>query len=91
MSQSSIYKSSKAGGRKQQYKALVTLLPYLWPAGEWSMRTRVLIALVFMVLSKVVNVYVPLLYKDAVDVLSGEINPVIALPVARFRCLRRTA
>ncbi|MEX2614682.1 MAG: ABC transporter ATP-binding protein/permease [Alphaproteobacteria bacterium] len=82
MSQTSIYSSSKTQGRRQQYKALVTLLPYLWPAGEWSMRARVLVALVFMVLSKVVNVYVPLLYKDAVDVLSGDASPVIVLPVA---------
>ena len=81
MTQHNIYQSSKERGRKQQYKALVTLLPYLWPAGEWSMRTRVLIAFAFMAASKVVNVYVPLLYKDAVDVLSGEISPVIILPV----------
>ncbi|NBC96732.1 MAG: ATP-binding cassette domain-containing protein [Deinococcus-Thermus bacterium] len=50
--------------------ALKRLLPYLWPEGEPGMKTRVVIALVFLAIAKVATVYVPLFYKDAVDALS---------------------
>jgi ATP-binding cassette subfamily B protein len=56
-------------------------LPYLWPPGEWSIRMRVLAALLALAGSKVANVYVPLIYKQAVDMLSGEVAAIVALPV----------
>ena len=46
--------------------------PYLWPPGETWVKLRVVAALAVLVLSKVIAVAVPLLYKGAVDVLSGE-------------------
>ena len=42
---------------------------------------RVVLALVFLLAGKLVNIYVPLLYKHAVDALSPA-NAVIAVPVA---------
>ena len=50
---------------------LRTLAPYLWPKGEPVMRARVVIALVMLALAKVATVYVPVLYKQAVDLVSG--------------------
>ena len=50
---------------------LKTLAPYLWPKGETEMRARVVVALVFLALAKVATVYVPVLYKQAVDLVSG--------------------
>ena len=50
---------------------LRTLAPYLWPKGETEMRVRVVVALVFLALAKVATVYVPVLYKQAVDLVSG--------------------
>jgi ATP-binding cassette subfamily B protein len=48
-----------------------TLLPYLWPKGQFEMRARVVIALLCLALAKGASVYVPILYKDAVDLISG--------------------
>jgi ATP-binding cassette subfamily B protein len=60
---------------------MATLLPYLWPAGNWSMRRRVVFAFALMIASRIANVYVPLFYKDAMDMLTGEGNLAIALPL----------
>ncbi len=79
MKHANLYESPKAGGR--QFRTMLTLLPYLWPAGNWSMRRRVVVAFALMIASRVTNVYVPLFYKDAIDVLTGEANLAIALPL----------
>lgn len=53
-----------------QFKALRSLGPHLWPKGEPGLRTRVVGALVLVVLAKLFNVSVPLLLKQAVDALA---------------------
>jgi len=67
-------------------RALRTLLPYLWPRDpveQWlEMRVRVATALVFLVLAKLTVVYVPVLFKEAVDALSLKGNEaVLAVPI----------
>ena len=52
-------------------RALRELLPYLWPVGEWRMRTRVVLALVMLAGSKITLVFVPVLFGRAVDALGG--------------------
>ena len=47
-----------------------SLLPYLWPEGDWNARVRVLVAALFLVLAKVATVYIPLAYSHAVDALA---------------------
>ncbi len=79
MNHANLYESPKAGGR--QLRTMATLLPYLWPAGNWSMRRRVVFAFALMIASRIANVYVPLFYKDAMDMLTGEGNLAIALPL----------
>ncbi|WP_366657688.1 ABC transporter ATP-binding protein/permease [Fodinicurvata sp. EGI_FJ10296] len=62
-----------------------TLLPYLWPPGEWGLRARVIVALALLIGAKIATVYVPLFYRDAVDALSGEgaeVSAALAIPVA---------
>ena len=56
--------------QRSNLQTVVSLLPYLWPAGNLGARVRVVIALVFMVLAKVATVYVPILYGRAVDALA---------------------
>ncbi|MBA3583068.1 MAG: ABC transporter ATP-binding protein/permease, partial [Gemmatimonadetes bacterium] len=59
------------------------LLPYLWPRGEPELKARVVFSLAFLLAAKVATVYVPILYKRAVDILAPEAAGVaIAVPVA---------
>ena len=69
-------------GTRKDLSTLRTLLPYLWPAESSNLRLRVVLAIVFLVAAKVVNVTVPVFYKKAVDALSPEIVAVAAVPVA---------
>ena len=66
---------------KGQWGALVALLPNLWPKGDWDLRTRVVIALVFLVLAKLATVYTPIFFKGMVDALSGEGAATLVVPV----------
>ncbi|RWR34182.1 ABC transporter ATP-binding protein/permease [Sinirhodobacter populi] len=58
--------------RARNSRTLHAVLPYLWPKGEGWVKRRVMLALVFLVLAKVVSVGTPFLYKAAVDALAGE-------------------
>ena len=71
-----------AAGERSHLHTIRTLLPYLWPPGSLEMRGRVVLAVLLLVGAKVANVYVPLLYKDAVDILSDHTAAVIVVPVA---------
>ena len=57
-------------------------LPYLWPAGEWGLRTSVVLAVACLVAAKVAIVYVPIFYRDAIDALDvGPDSAALAVPV----------
>ena len=79
MNHASLYISP--AGSKGQCRTLLTLVPYLWPAGQWGMRARVFIAFGLMAFSKIVNVYVPIFYRDIVDALTVEVALAVALPI----------
>ncbi len=68
------------GHLKDELRALKSLAPYLWPRGSFELRARVVLAVALLLAGKLVNIYVPLLYKQAVDALSPS-NAVIAVPV----------
>jgi len=74
-------------GGRSGYQTLVSLLPYLWSPDQWTMRIRVILAMVFLVLSKIAIVYVPIFYKEAVDALvpAGG-NLLLAVPVGVICC-----
>ena len=65
----------------RSWQVLGLLGKHLWPKGEWGLRTRVLVALGLLVLAKVTNVYVPILYKYAVDALGEPKAQAIAVPI----------
>ncbi len=69
------------GRLKDELRSLKSLTPYLWPRDSFGLRVRVVLALVFLLAGKLVNICVPLLYKHAVDALSPA-NVVIAVPIA---------
>src|SRR5579863_3230928 len=68
-------------GLRQELKAVRGLAPYLWP-NSWDLRVRVVGSIALLICAKLVNVYVPLLYKGAVDALSPSHAPIVAVPVA---------
>ncbi len=68
---------------ENHWQTVKSLLPYLWAENRWDLRSRVVLALLFLVLAKIIGVYVPFLFKDAVDAIapSGKI-PTEALAAA---------
>jgi ABC-type transport system involved in Fe-S cluster assembly fused permease/ATPase subunit len=63
------------------WRTIRRLLPYLWPRGSWNLRARVVIAVLLIAAAKATTVYVPLLYKHAVDALSHPAAAAVAVPV----------
>ena len=68
------------GRLKDELGALKSLARYLWPRDALGLRVRVVLALVFLIAGKLVNISVPFLYKQAVDALSPA-HIVIAVPI----------
>ncbi|CAI1030578.1 Putative multidrug export ATP-binding/permease protein SAV1866 [Serratia proteamaculans] len=62
-------------------RLLKFLLPYLWPKDNPKLRYYLVIAFVFMVISKVSITLVPLAYKAMIDALSGETARMLAIPI----------
>ncbi|MDG2204645.1 MAG: ABC transporter transmembrane domain-containing protein, partial [Alphaproteobacteria bacterium] len=69
-------------GPRDDLKSIRAILPYIWPKDAWSLRARVLLALVLLVLAKVANVAVPMFYKHAVDALNEPKAELLAVPIA---------
>ncbi|HSD97974.1 MAG TPA: ABC transporter ATP-binding protein/permease [Sulfuricaulis sp.] len=65
----------KPPARQSDWKAIKSLLPYLW-----EFRGRVVLALAFLALAKVATVSVPLVLKEIVDALSPS-RAALALPI----------
>src|SRR3990170_2302593 len=65
----------KPPARQSDWKAIKSLLPYLW-----EFRGRVVLALAFLALAKVATVSVPLVLKEIVDALTPS-QAMLALPV----------
>ncbi len=64
------FEATKYGKKRSDWKTMKTLAGYLWPKGRNDLRVRVVLAMVSLVLAKLVNVYVPFLYKGSIDALS---------------------
>ena len=55
---------------ENHWQTIKTLLPFIWAKGRWDLRTRVVFAVIFLVMAKLIGIYVPFLFKDAVDALT---------------------
>ncbi len=51
-------------------RVIKRLLPYLWPQGQTKLRVRVVLVVLCLIANKVASLYVPIIYKQAVDVLT---------------------
>ncbi len=58
--------------RSSGWRTIRKVAPYLWPEGQGWVKRRVVISLFMLVLAKVIAVYIPFLYKGAVDALAGD-------------------
>ena len=65
--------------RSSNLRTLRKVAPYLWPRDQPWVKRRVVLAMVALVLAKVIAVYTPIVYKNAVDALAGEGVPDLAL------------
>ncbi|MFW2586673.1 ABCB family ABC transporter ATP-binding protein/permease [Sagittula sp. SSi028] len=66
--------------RASGLRTIKRIAPYLWPEGPkhaW-VRRRVVIALTLLIAAKVIAAFTPILYKQAVDSLGGEV-PTLAI------------
>lgn len=61
---------TQAADRRSGMRTIRRVLPYLWPADNREIRTRVVLALVALVLARVISVLTPFLYKGAVDAMA---------------------
>ncbi len=76
------------GSDGNQWAILKDLLPFLWPKGRPDLKTRVVIAMVALVVSKLVTVATPYSFKYATDALTAGGNAAaIAISVALFMVL----
>jgi ABC-type transport system involved in Fe-S cluster assembly fused permease/ATPase subunit len=60
-----------AAQRRADLGVIRRLLPYLWIKGPAGVRGRVVAAVLMLIGAKLTTVYVPIIYKHAVDALSG--------------------
>jgi ABC-type transport system involved in Fe-S cluster assembly fused permease/ATPase subunit len=67
--------------QRNHMETLKRLSVYLWPKDRGDLKLRVVLALTALVFAKLVNVYVPFLYKGAIDGLS---KPAQLLAVPAF-------
>ena len=72
---------SPSGDTAAELRSLARLFPYLWPKNAPDLRFRVVLALAFLALAKLINVGVPMLYNRAVDALTPGVAAVVVVPV----------
>lgn len=67
--------------RRDDLATIKRLLPYLWLRGPLAVRTRVVIAVALLVGAKMTTVYIPLIYKHAIDALTAKPGAMLAVPL----------
>ncbi|MDK3020520.1 ABCB family ABC transporter ATP-binding protein/permease [Pseudodonghicola flavimaris] len=65
--------------RASGWRTIRKVAPDLWPREQPWVKRRVVLAMLALVASKLIAVYTPILYKEAVDALAKEGVPTIAL------------
>ena len=58
--------------RTSGLRTIVRVAPYLWPKGQSEIKYRVVFSMVALIFSKLIAVYTPLIYRDAVNALSNQ-------------------
>jgi ATP-binding cassette subfamily B protein len=58
--------------RTSGLRTIVRVAPYLWPKGHSEIKYRVVFSMLALIFSKLIAVYTPLIYRDAVNALSNQ-------------------
>ena len=58
--------------RKSGIRTIIRVVPYLWPKGQPEIKYRVIFSMLALILSKIIAVYTPLIYRDTVNALSDQ-------------------
>ncbi|MFC4270509.1 ATP-binding cassette domain-containing protein [Sneathiella chungangensis] len=66
---------------RSHFATLRTLGQYLWVEGRNDLKFRVFVAVILLVAAEVASVYTPYLLKYIVDDLTGDVNPMIIMPL----------
>ena len=77
--------SPSHGENGNLWKTCALLLPFFWPVERKDLKTRVVVAVVSLVLAKLANLTVPLILGWAVDTLSnleGQMDLLFGIPIA---------
>jgi ABC-type transport system involved in Fe-S cluster assembly fused permease/ATPase subunit len=69
--------AASASARRADLTVIRRLAPYLWLKGPAGVRVRVVGAVLLLIAAKVVTVYIPIIYKYAVDALSAPAGAVV--------------
>ncbi len=81
------YDDQSGKEKENHWQTIKTLLPFIWMKGRVDLKIRVILALIFLVTAKLIGIYVPFLFKDAVDALTPNFQPdgatiVMIMPIA---------
>ncbi|MDF2368900.1 ABC transporter ATP-binding protein/permease [Sneathiella sp.] len=75
------FDSHSQSDTRSHFSTLRTLGKYLWVDGRQDLKIRVVIAVILLVMAEVASVYTPYILKYIVDDMTGDVNPVIVMPV----------
>ncbi|KAJ1664898.1 Iron-sulfur clusters transporter atm1, mitochondrial [Coemansia sp. RSA 1646] len=59
---------------KSGLRIILSMFRYVWPKGDWATKSRVLAALGLMLGSKLLNVQVPIIFKEIIDTLNIDLQ-----------------
>lgn len=65
---------SQAEQRRKDWSIVKKLAENIWPKNDWSTRGRVILGLGLLITGKLLNVQVPLLFKQIIDTLNVDIT-----------------
>ena len=72
------------------WKTITRVAPYMWPKGQFWVKWRVVVALALLLVSRLVSVATPLVYKWAVDSFGDTPStPAFMLEIGRASCRER--
>ncbi|KAJ2670649.1 Iron-sulfur clusters transporter atm1, mitochondrial [Coemansia sp. RSA 1085] len=56
-----------------KFRVLLSMFKYVWPRDDWATKSRVIAALFLMLGSKLLNVQVPIIFKNVIDTLNIDV------------------